>query len=345
MGHLTQTRMGTVRRLLEQAPDAAVHDLERLIEQEADLDLPVEPLRDLLKDELADRRLREDVFAPLAPLFTSTDGRDSLRLPTSVQSVLWRDVKTAFGDGVRAARTAVQVQARQHSYDLLDTLCLNAGQALQARDGRFSSTLQALDAQAGGLRRLALLLQLAPLLRRTALDLPAWLASRTDEHHAAVKAAWNAACDLDRDAGPAFIEMIYAQLERPAEMLRLVAVVMDRPTDRLFAIGEFAPFGERLLARIDLHLAAVRRFDPQQGVQAGVDAAAAALGAHLDLGEFEDNLRLVKDGVWGGRVAERRRSLAVMMENQLREVEAAVAAALPAQAVVLGGKRLREIGR
>ena len=69
-------------------------------------------------------------------------------------------------------------------------------------------------------------------------------------------------------------------------------------------------------------------------------AADAAVAAMI---EFERQISLSREGVWGARIGSQRRGLALVMEMRLREVEPAVTAALPMQAVRKGGGRLKAV--
>lgn len=124
-------------------------------------------------------------------------------------------------------------------------------------------------------------------------------------------------------------------------MLRLISLVMDKPTDRYLAASELAGFGERLLADVDRRIEALKRFDPNRGLEGGVDQAASVHYATVVISEFSQWLTIKRDGPWGSRLAAQKRNLALATESRLREVEPAVSAALPTQPMRFAARSVR----
>jgi hypothetical protein len=378
VGDLSQARISTVRRLLEQAPDTAVQSLEAFLDGEPGAEAPSDAVLDLIAAERDDRRLRNAVFAPLAPVFASrAGGLMRLRLSADLPILLWRAMKaqgpdrlaqaaTAFaeaqaaGSAQSAAQNAVQSAVRTSAQRslrsgldseagaILETLTRIAAQGLADRVDAYGEIVARFETRPDELSTLILLLKLTPLLRQAVASLPAWMTARAGEYDLAIKDLVAAASVEDEQAPPLLMEALLGDLERPAHILRLISVVMDRPTDRLFALCEYASFGERLLDHVDAQIEIIRAFEPRRGLEGGVAVASAATTAHVTLSEFEQNLILAKEGVWGTRIAAQRRSLALAMEMRLREVEGAVSSALPALSARLGGKVVRgsaDLGR
>jgi len=106
-------------------------------------------------------------------------------------------------------------------------------------------------------------------------------------------------------------------------------------------VSELAPFGERIMADVGARIDALKRFDPVQGPEAGRTAAAAIAIAVQEIGEFEQWFKLSRDTGWGKRIFEMKRNLAAGVEARLKEVEPAVAQALPLATKPFGGKSLR----
>lgn len=352
MSDLSQARISTVRRLLEQAPDTAVQSLESFLDGDAEAEAPSDAVRDLIAAERADRRLRTAVFAPLAPIFASRPAQTRLHLPSDTPVMLWRALKTVDSEALTDAATAfAEAKARPPTcgkggaetaaQDILDDLCRTAAHGLRQRAPAYDEVVAAFSARPDDLSTLTLLLALTPLLRKAVAGLPAWLTARAGEYDLVIKDLADYAAAEDDQGAPLLMEALLGHLDRPAHILRLISIVMDRPTDRLFAMCEYASFGERLLDKVDAQIDIIRAFEARRGLEGGVAVASASTTAHVTLSEFEQNLTLAKEGVIGARVAAQRRNLALAMEMRLREVEGAVSRALPALSVRMSGKLMR----
>ena len=340
MGDLTEARIDMVRRLLQQAPDAAVENLDALFTNDLGLDSAVQAIRRIVDGEALERRARAAVFAPFAPLFIRTADLPRLSFSPSVLADLWRGLKRRSPHLLAAATENGLPEGR--AAGVHDEVCRDAADALRERtDPAFIELAQKLDQQDGGARKLERLLSLSPVLRRAAHRLPAWLVNLHGEEDAAIRVAFKQAAECGEEAGVLFMEALLAHLDEPAHILRLISVVMDRPTDRYLAASELASFGARLLDAIDADIERMRRLDPTRGLEGGVAAASAVVRATLRLSEFEQGVALSRDGIWGARVIAQRKSLAQTVEIRLSELEVAISAALPAQAVRLGAKRVR----
>lgn len=336
MADLSQMQAQTVRRLLVEAPDAALKSLGAALAAEQ-TGAAAERIREMVDEEANDRSVRDAVFAPLRPLFAPAEEMVRLSFPSSIPAMLWRALREEALGEVQDALIA----GEDGPPSVKDGLCRTAARGLAGREGAFAPVAERLDAQAGATFRLVLLLDLAPILRDSVGKLDGWLLNLAGEHDAAIRLAFRDAAEFGDEAGFLFMEGLLAHLEHPCQILRLVAVVMDHPTERYLAASELASFGERLLDLIDRRIETVRRFDPRRGLEAGVAAAAAAALASAEIGEFERGVALSREGAWGARLTGQRRALALAMETRLREAESAVAAALPTTIIRNGMKRQR----
>lgn len=327
MDELSEVRLGAVRKLIEQVPDRTIRTLESVLASSGG-DRSFAVVSDMINAEKIDRRLRASVFAPIAPL-CAAEGQAVGRLvfPARALQLAWQGMKAVDPELVdRALRDAGMLRPDDDYPTAFDDICRRVVAGLEADEAAFAPLAETLgDAKAAFVRSLSL----APLARTVLPKLPVWVRTLSNEPAAAIRLAFRDATSIDDDAGPAFMELLYGQLEEPWQVLRLISLVMDRPNDRYLAGSELAAFGERLLAETDRRVEVIRRFDWRRGREAGLDAAAAVQFAVTVVAEFEQWFSIAREGPWGRRIAAQKRSLALAAETRLKEADAAVAAALP----------------
>jgi hypothetical protein len=327
--------------LIEQAPDRIVQGLQGALGAGRATG-PMAEIQDMLSAETADRRVRDGVFGPLMAL--CREGEGSALLPPAAPRLLWLALKAEAPGRVAEARRATLAMRR---YDapppIYDELCRCAAQGLRERGPAFAAA--AAQFEPAALDRLVMALGLARIARPLLPRLPDWERSMDDEAEAAVRLAFKDATTVEETSAPLLMEIIYAHLEDPWHVLRVISALMDRPTDRYLAGSEMAGFGERLLQDLDERIDAVRRFDLDLGPQAAVELAASIQTATIIVSEFELWLDMAEDSRWAGRLAKARKALAVNVERRLKTAPAAVDAALPAYAARSIGKNARMMPR
>jgi hypothetical protein len=332
MGELSDIRLGAVRRLIEQVPDRAIRSLESALAHGGRADRSMALVQELVNAEVLDRRLRAVVLAPLIPLCSPPrDGLLRLAFPYSAPALTWRALKAADPHGVgRALREGMQLRADQETPPVFDELAVRAAKGLRAGEEAFQPLRQALEARGPTVvEQYARALSLVPLARQALLRLPVWVRTLSGDYAASIRLAFRDAVSVNEDAGPVFIEMLFGHLEEPHQVLRLISLVMDRPGDRYLAASELASFGDRLLGDLDRCIEEVRRFDASRGLEGGVALAVSVQTGTAIVNEFDQWLDIKREGPWGSRLTRQRRALANAVEARLREVEAAVSAALP----------------
>jgi hypothetical protein len=343
MGDLNEARLLAVRTLLQRAPDFAVQSLSSLLATDRSDDNSIRRVRELVSAEARDRRFRSAAFEPLAALWSPRSAIPCLSFPSKTPSLLWQAVKD-YEPSLRdeIATAAEPSSGRRETLALLDDICAAAADGLAQRaTPAFAALADLLDARPKGCSRLATLLTMAPDLRESIARAPIWLGGVDPDHAAALRIAFRSASEKGPEAGFLYMELLFASIEQPAFILRLVSMIMDRPSDRFLAASELRTIGERLLDAIDRHVGAIKDFDPARGLEGGVAAAAASDAATLIITEFETHLAMSREGVWGARIVQQRQALTLAMEMRLREVEAATSAALPLRTVRVNGKFLR----
>jgi hypothetical protein len=347
MGNLSETRVGAVRRLIEQAPDGAIRSLESALANGGRADGSIALVQDIVNAEMLERRVRAAVFAPILPLCAPPPDRlPRLSAPPNAPSLAWRGIKLAVPElASRAVRSSTNLAPDDEPPPTYDEICERAAQGLRAGEAAFEPLRQALAARgAGEVEQFACLLSMSPLARAAIRRLPAWVRTLNSEHAAAIRLAFRDADQMAEQAGPLFMELLLGHLEEPAQILRLISLVMDRPNDRYLAASELASFGERLMSDLDARVEAVRRLEPDRGLEAGVAVGVSVQAATTIIGEFEQWLQINREGPWGRRLVAQKRALAMAVEARLRQVDPAVAAALPLQplraALIRGGPKL-----
>lgn len=336
MPGLSDHKMEIVRTLVESAPDTVVGGLHRALVA-ADDDSALAGVRKLVECEVADRRLRNAILLPVAPLFAG-DGKasDKINFPIRALPMLWRALKEEAPMEIsQAARLLVDFRPNESSPEPFDALVTRMAQGLRAREAPgYAAVCDLLDAtRPNGTEALLACLDLAHIVRDATQQLPDWIARTTGESAAAARVHYKDSVAIADDAGPRFFEMLSAQMAEPWSILRIVSAVMDRPTERYLASSELAVFAVRLMDEIDANLTHVAKFDLNGGAAVGQRAGEVVALITEQIAEIENAVDLGREGGWGGRVQKQKKSLAGVVEGRLREVEKAVGAALPSHMV------------
>lgn len=336
MPGLSDRKIEIVRHLVESAPDKIVGGLHNALAA-ATGDSALAGVRRLVEGEVADRRLRNAVLSPIAPLFVG-DGSDKERLvfPSRILGLLWRGLKAVTPTGAIAPVLALaDYRPDESSTEPFDVLATAAADGLRDRTQRdFVAAADLADhCRKDGAELLLSCLALSPIVRESTLRLPDWISRTTEERAAAARVAYKDAVAISDDAGPRFFEMLAAQLAEPWTILRIVSAVMDRPTEHYLAASELSVFAVRVMDEIDKNLGRVVSFDLNGGPPAGRDAGATVELITLQIAEMENAVELGREGGWGGRVQKQKLGLAAVVEGRLRECEKVIGLALPSQSV------------
>ncbi len=338
MPRLTDQQSSVIANLFTATPEAALRELEQALSGEVEQGGALAQVHELIEKEANDRRVRAAVLGPVIPLCRPSDLGD-MRFSGATIRGIWSGLRAAHPERVAAAEAACLdhregARARDKIYD---ELCVRAAKGLRRADPAFAAASQALaGAGEGATAMFAGYLDLVPLARPAITQLPEWLGRMSDERAAVARLAYKDAVALSDEAGPRLIEMLLAHLPEPWRILRILAAVVTRANDNYLASSELERFGGYILGDIARRLAAVRAFDPDDGREAGVEAAEHLHVAAQELAEFEMILELSRDGPWGRRVAKEKRTLAELAEARLAKIEKAVDQALPLRMVRFG---------
>ena len=338
MSTLTDHQASLLRGLFKVVPDTVVTRLEIMLANEAEKGGAMSGVQRLIASEAAQRRVRSAVFGPIAPL-CGASGSAGVRFPRRLIPQLWEALRATQSGLVVAAEGAWSRGEDDQitPADIYNRLCAAAGEGLTSTLPEFEAARETLR-QAGpdAVHEFGQFLALVPLARQAVTRLPEWIGRLNEERSAAARIAYKDAVALADDAGPRFFDMLLANLAQPWMILRVLSAVMDRPVDSFVAASELSRFGEFVLSDIDQRLELFRKFDPDHGHDAGVDASELLHVAALEIAEFETSIDLKKEGPWGKRVIRQRQVLAEMAEQRYRQVDKALDQALPLQMVRFG---------
>lgn len=342
MAALSERKIEIVRQLVEAAPDRIVGSLQQALAETGD-ETALASVRRLVDVEARDRRLRNAILLPVAPMCVG-DGKDTNRLifPARALACLWRGLKVIAPKQVaEAAAALLDFRPGESSTEPFDSLVRLAASAMRDRHTReFEETAELCDAsRANGSDLFITCLDLSSIVRRSIPKLPEWTQQFGEQTTASARLAYKDAVAIAPDAGPHFFQMLAAQLPYPWMVLRIISAVMDHPSERYLADTDMGMFGARVMQEIEDDIKAVSKLDPE----AGADAARAA-GKRVELvtfqvSEMETCIDLSREHGWGHEIAKHRKSLAGVVESHLRSAEKFTIAALPTQPAKL--KRIR----
>jgi hypothetical protein len=338
MPTLTRHQANLLDGLFRAVPDATVTRLEIALANEAEKGGPMADVHGLIAREAAERRVRCAVFGPISAL-CGIGGSVPARFPRRLIAQLWGALRKTEPNLVSAAEGAwARGEDDQIApADIYNRLCASADEGLQGEDEAFAVARATLE-QAGPdvATDFHAFLALVPLGRQATTRLPDWVGRLNDEKAAAARLAYKDAVALSDDAGPRLFDMLLANLSQPWMILRVMSAVMDRPKDTFVAVSELARFGEFVLDDIDQRLAQFRKFEPEHGREAGIDASELLHVVAQEIAEFETSIDLKKDGPWGMRLIKQRQAMAQMAETRFGQIEKALDQALPLQMVRFG---------
>lgn len=341
MPALAAQKIAIVGRLVETSPDRVLSNLRRALAETVD-DSALGDVRRLVEAEVSERQFRNAVMAPVAPMFAvSGRVRPGLTFPPQALGLIWRGLKTAAGSTVADIRKASEEEPpRQGLAGRYDGLVEAAANGLRSRSN--ADFVEAADlcdrSRPDGTASLVACLDIAPVVRRAIARLPVWLAHPGDSS-APARLAYNDAVAVNDAAGPAYFEMIAAQLDQDWMVLRIIAAVMDKPSERYLADTDLGGFTEAVMAEVDDAVSLIDTFDAHAGTEGGHEVAQRAELAVRQIMEIENSVALNRQRGWGRRVHKQRLALASAVEGRLREADLAVTVALPLHETLQNGLR------
>lgn len=328
MTELPVASQTAITAMIEAAPDAALQKLSVALRSTPGA--RVDWIRRLILAELAARRMRAVVFGPLTALFRPRgDGVRGLSFPAPVMTGLWRQVS------VRQAALLAQAEEMtagggEIAPRLLDQLCLSAAAVLRDEPETVWVGLDGATAQ-----ELAACFDLAPLARGAMPMLRTWTRRADADARAALRLTMRDAAQISDDAAPRMLEILFANIQQPGLILRVISHVSGLGgEERFLAESELADFGERLLERIEEAADVLDGFDPVRGEGAEVGVVCEQLDDAVELmAQMELSLDLTPDGAWGARFQVLKQRLGGALNDLIGQCPRAVDKVLPLERV------------
>lgn len=330
MGALSEQKLAIVRTLVETAPDAIVSSLHQALAETPD-GAALAGVRKLVEGEVFERTLRNMVLQPIAPMCVASSDPRTLTFPPRALALLWQALRRHEEAAMEQVRSVTSDTPEQTISNQHDALVAAAAAGVRAAiEPEFAAVAQACDsARPGGATELLRCLEIAPVVRRATARLPEWITYLGGDSAAAARLAFKDAVALQEDAGPAFFQMLGAQMAHPWMVLRIISAVMDKPTERYLRDSELAGFAEAVFDDVDRLLSEIARMNPDAGADAGRREAKKAESVVQQVVELETSMDLQRDQGWGLRIVKQRASLASVVEGRLKEAEKATMEALP----------------
>ena len=345
MPGLSDRKIEIVRMLMASSPDSVVGSLHSALAGARDEAL--NEVRNLVSYEMMDRRFRDIVFAPVLKMFDDPSKvKDRLVFPRSSLALVWKALKDDAPDQVSMVEQLLEGATTDTRSGPLNGLLRRTMEGLKARKANsFIAAAGSLDQTNPKLSEtLCACLALAPMVRDNNPRMADLIARPSEERATSLRLSYKDATALSDDNGPLLFEMLAANLEEPWMVIRLISLVMDRPSQRYLADSELSSFAVRIMDSIDRSLQDIGRFDHTKTPEdAKVMAGKVKLVAR-QIAELESAIELNRDSGWGARVQKQKQGLANAVEARIRKAEAVIAAALPYH-TVRGAHASRKVPR
>jgi hypothetical protein len=129
------------------------------------------------------------------------------------------------------------------------------------------------------------------------------------------------AADIHEDGAVRLMEIAYSYLKDPASVLKIISILLDRPSDRFLVMSEMATFGERSIARTEnfgVKLTEYRRQPNFSQLSAfGLEASQALKEIHA----IQDAIELTKDGPLGKRLSATQGKIIDFIEETIKSYD------------------------
>ena len=346
MGAIAESRLHLIKGLIRTLPQASLRSLELALGHTRDA--PLVAVRDLISVELEFRHVKEAVFAPYLPMFQRReDNINGVEFEPWIIDNIWSALGAREPEIYQEARYALRGWRDEDPVPVPFFRLVTAGAEICRNSPQDVLRAKPRKDDAAEIAEFANYLDMHRILRMALARLPDFMGRIDAEKAAALRLMFKDACALNEESGYRFLEVLFANLDDGAQIIKFVATVSDRPKDRFLASSELADFGERIL---DLIEERVNHLKTLMGGRGKVCDDLASAGARVSqclaqLQSFETYIELSHDGPWGKRVADAHKLIAELVESQLKAVEKVVLDALPMKTERVYGRVKREVPR
>lgn len=333
MAALSTAHRAALTALVDQCPDAVLTRLVRVVPQMGGGERAGE-LMAILEEAMRNRRRRAVAFSPLLPLFQPReDGVEGLTFPRVLLGRLW-------SAGVQGQEAHLPLlDERDGSADrVADRLCRAAAGALRDRPEQIWPTGLTPETRERDLAELAGCLDLVPLARQAARQLPDWLKAGGDDR-TDLRLLLKDAAAVAPDGATRLIEILFAHLAEAPAIPRIVTRSSAAAAREEFLEGsELADFVARIVRAVRVRTEGAV-FDPDGGEEAVAATVDGLRWAADALTQIDISLETDPAGDWSREIGVVRRGLTARLGVWMRDADRAVRAAAPRARVRLGGGR------
>ena len=343
-GLIAEKRMNMLKGLVRTLPQASLRSLEMALGLTNEAKM-VE-VRELIAAEMEFRQVREAVFAPFMPLFRPrADGLAGVRFEPWIVNALWLALGTSEPDLCAEAQVIFRTLRAEDPTPVVFFRLVTAAAHICHETPETILRPDAGDTERAAVAEFGHYLDLHRLARQVLTRLNDFMGRIDADKAAALRVLFSDASDLDINGGTRFLEIIFANLEDGAQIIKFVAIVSDRPNDRFLAESELADFGIRILDRIEADLAAIKAFMGGKGQVCDDPGAAGERVAHClsQIQAFGHYVELTRGGPWGKRVTEAQKTIAGLVEHQLKSAEKALEGVMPMRTERVYGRVKKEV--
>lgn len=346
MSGVSEKRLDMIRGLAKALPQSSLRSLELALGLTKDEALI--QVRELVSVELEFRHVKEAVFAPFLPMFQPrADGLRGITFAPWIVDRVWAALERFEPELYKQSRYALRGLRTEDPTPVVFFRLVTAAAAIIRQSPEDLLPAKATADDRALLAEFANYLDLHRIARHALAKLPSLMGRIDAEKAAAMRLMFGDACAIDEEGGYRLLEILFTNLEDGSQIVKFVATVSDRPNDRFLAQSELADFGTRILDHIEDNLRDLKAFMGNRHRQCtdlgqASDRVAQSLA---QLQSFEHFIELSRDGPWGKRVAEAHKTIAELVESQLRGAERVIDDSLPMKSERVYGRVKKETPR
>ena len=345
MAGLSVAHLAALAQMIERVPDVTLEKLSNAVRT-----MPGERAAELaivLADETRDRKRRFRVFRPILPMFKPrADGVAAVRFPAAVLPRLWKAASTKEPGWLVKLDTdplTGQPLDPANAEVVATRICLAAAAAVRDQpdiiwpdDGKSAADRQAdLEALAG-------VCDLAPLAARGLPSLTVWIGRPNEDQQAELRLLVRDAAAIAPEGAQRLLEILFAHLEDPSRILRLVVHASTAAGREMFLFdSELAVFVTRLIKTVEDRVARISTYRGDGGPDPFAVLREDIAWCATVLNELDLTIQMQPGGVWGKQARDARLRVNATLHKLLGKAEATVEKALPTTKIQGAGRLAR----